>query len=82
MRYVETGMITVETNRREIAGPLFARYRWNLLAEAILENAVVSQVWVDDAANPQVGVLALSQIGLSLVGGEAGHPAARQWAFN
>ncbi len=72
-------MIGIDANRREVAGPLFARYRWNLLAEAILENAVVSEVQVDDAVNPQVGVLTLSQIGLSLVGGEAGHPAARRW---
>lgn len=72
-------MIEVRDHRREIAGALFMDYQWNYLAEAILEDRVVSRAWVDDLANPQVGVLELSQISLCLAGGEATHLAARSW---
>lgn len=72
-------MIKIEGKGREILRPLFADYRWNYLADAILEDHVVSQALVDDVANPQVGLLVLSQIGLCLVGGDASHPAAQNW---
>lgn len=72
-------MIKIEGKGREILKPLFADYRWNYLADAILEDRVVSQALVDDPADPRVAVLVLSQIGLCLVAGDAGNPVARSW---
>ena len=70
-------MLVIKGPRGKILGSLFSDYHWNYLADAVLEDTVVSRALADDETAPNVGVLELSRIRLYVVGGDAGHPAAR-----
>lgn len=71
-------MIEIKGNRKGFA-PLFEGYQWNYLVDAILEDSVVSRVLADDESNPRVSALELSYIKLHITGGDASHPAARDF---
>jgi len=70
-------MIEITTDKKRVLKTLFQGYRWNFLVDAVLEDAVVSIAQADDAVNPQVAVLELSNIRLFIPGGNTKHPAAR-----
>ena len=71
-------MIEIEKpDRKRLAG-LFRGYTWNHLADAILEGAM-GQAIADDAEDPRVAVLQAPNLQLNIVGGDAGHPAAREY---
>jgi len=72
-------MIEIAVDKRGKLSKLFESYRWNFLVDAVLEDAVVSRAWADDAINPQVAVLELANIRLFIPGGDAYHPAARDF---
>ena len=57
---------------------LFHEYTWNYIADAILEGSI-GEIWVDDAASPQVAALVLPKLKLYIMGGDVGHPAAREY---
>ena len=71
-------MIEVEkADRKGLAG-LFQDYTWNYLADAILEGTM-GRALADDAEEPHVAVLQAPNLQLNIVGGDAGHPAAREY---
>ena len=71
-------MIEVErADRKGLAG-LFRGYTWNYLADAILEGAMGRAI-ADDADAPRVAVLQAPNLKLNIVGGDAGHPVAREY---
>lgn len=63
---------------RKKAAPHFSNYKWNYLAEAILDGHH-GEVRVDDIKQPNVSVLALPPLPLFFVGGDPSHPAARRF---
>jgi GNAT superfamily N-acetyltransferase len=71
-------MIPVAQDDRERLAPLFQGYVWNYLADAILEG-VMGRAIADDADEPHVAVLQAPNLKLKIVGGDAGHPAAREY---
>jgi hypothetical protein len=75
-------MISLKNNKTEKLGRLFEAYKWNYLVEAVLEGAVVSRAFANDDVNPKVGILELSKIKLHILGGDAGHPVARNFLKN
>ena len=58
--------------------PLFASYQWNYLTDAVLEGHH-GTAWADDDQTPHVAVLEFPKLHLNVVGGDAGHPAARAY---
>ena len=64
-------------DRKNLAG-LFQGYVWNYLADAILEGTMGRAI-ADDAEEPRVAVLQAPHLKLNIVGGDAGHPAARKY---
>jgi RimJ/RimL family protein N-acetyltransferase len=66
-----------EKDRRRLAR-LFEAYPWNHLPDAILDGTT-GQALADDEDNPQVAVLEAPSLKLSIVGGDAGHPSAREY---
>mgnify|MGYP001815351312 CR=1 FL=1 len=66
-----------QDDRGKLAG-LFQGYTWNYLADAILEG-VMGRAIADDAGDPRVAVLQAPNLKLNIVGGDAGHPAARKY---
>ena len=56
----------------------FPDYQWNYVADAILERTM-GKVLVDDLNNPQVVALTLPKFRLHIMGGDANHPAARDY---
>ena len=56
----------------------FPDYQWNYVADAILERTM-GKVLVDDLNNPQVVALTLPKFRLHIMGGNADHPAARDY---
>jgi GNAT superfamily N-acetyltransferase len=57
---------------------LFPEYRWNYIADAILEGSM-GKVLVNDAENPQVVVLSVFENKIQILGGDAKHPTAREY---
>ena len=53
-------------------------YQWNTVADAILEGNT-GKVLVNDPGNPQVVALTLPKFRLHIMGGDANHPAAREY---
>ncbi|MCD4753775.1 MAG: GNAT family N-acetyltransferase [Anaerolineaceae bacterium] len=68
------------SDRKKAAG-FFTNYKWNYLAKAILDG-VHGEVMVDNLSQPNIVVLSLSNINLSIVGGDPSHPAARDFISN
>ena len=57
---------------------LLPEYKWNYIADAILEETM-GKVQVNDKDNPQVVVLSLPEHKVYILGGDAEHPAARKF---
>lgn len=70
-------MIEIKGNR-EILVPLYRDYRWNYLADAVLDG-MTGRAWTDDTQTPNVGVLEFPRIQLFLPGGDPTHLTARAW---
>jgi hypothetical protein len=66
-----------EHNRAGLA-PLFQDYRWNYLADAILEGSMGTAL-ADDDQDPRVAVLQATNLELDIMGGDAGCPPARAY---
>jgi hypothetical protein len=66
-----------EQDRARLA-PLFQDYRWNYLADAILEGSMGTAL-ADDEEDPQVAVLQATGLKLDIMGGDAGRLAARAY---
>ncbi len=71
-------MIPLDKASRESVSGLFQGYKWNYLPDAILEGHT-GEVLADNVGNPQVVVLEIPRLKLSIPGGDAGHPAARAY---
>lgn len=71
-------MEEVKQNQSHNLRPLFPEYKWNYIAEAILEGSM-GKILVNDVENPSVVVLSLPQHKLHILGGDARHPAAREF---
>lgn len=57
---------------------LFPDHQWDYLADAILEGSM-GKVLVNDQENPCVAVLSLPKHKMYILGGDAKHPAAREF---
>jgi GNAT superfamily N-acetyltransferase len=66
-----------DQDKRRLA-KLFEAYRWNYLPDAILDGRMGAAL-ADDEDHPQVAVLEAPSLKLSIVGGDAGHPSAREY---
>jgi hypothetical protein len=71
-------MIAIDKDNRKKLSRLFQAYKWNYLPGAIFEGTMGIAL-ADDADDPRVAVLEAPNLKLSVVGGDAGHPAARQY---
>jgi len=71
-------MIAIDKDDTRKLCKLFQAYKWNYLPDAILEGTMGRAI-ADDADDPQVAVLEAPNLQLSLVGGDAGHPSAREY---
>jgi hypothetical protein len=65
-------------NNREKLVKFFRGFQWNYLPDAVLDGYMGCAL-ADDEDSPSVAVLEYAKIGLYIVGGDAGHPAARQF---
>ncbi len=57
---------------------LFPEYKWDYIADAILEGSM-GKVLVNNAENPQVVALSIYENKIQILGGDAKHPAAREY---
>ena len=57
---------------------LFQDYRWNYLVSAVLEGGL-GRAWVDDPQNIRLAALEFPKIQLSVLGGDASTPLARDF---
>lgn len=71
-------MRAVDKSKRRSLAPLFQGFTWNHLPDAILDGTL-GRAWVDDEEEPQVAVLEAPSLRLRILGGDAGHPAARRY---
>jgi GNAT superfamily N-acetyltransferase len=71
-------MIPITTDFRRKLAPLFHQYRWNYLADTVLDG-IAGRSWGDDEENPQVGVLEFPNIRLIVIGGNPAHPAGHDF---
>jgi hypothetical protein len=74
-------MLSIDKANRKRLSKLFQGYTWNYLSDAILEGCM-GEVRVDNEANPQVAVLEIPKLKLFIPGGDASHPAAREYIDN
>ena len=71
-------MIPLEKNARKIVATFYEAYVWNYLPDAVLEGTI-GEALVDNVGDPQVAVLQIPKLKLSIPGGDASHPAAREF---
>ena len=71
-------MIAIDRKDRGKLAELFQAYKWNYLADAILEGAMGRAI-ADEVDEPHAAVLQAPNLQLSIVGGDAGHPSAREY---
>jgi len=71
-------MEEVKENRNNNLRQLFPEYKGNYMADAILEG-LMGKVLVNDKENPCVAALSLPQYKMHILGGDAKHPAAREF---
>ncbi len=71
-------MIVIDKDSRGRLSRLFPVYEWNYLPDAILEGSMGRAV-ADNVDEPQVAVLEAPKLKLSIVGGDARHPVAREY---
>ena len=63
---------------RKKAAPLFENFKWNYMAQSILEGNH-GEVSVDDPEQPNLAILYLPELRLGIVGGDPAHPAAEAY---
>lgn len=71
-------MEEVRENQSDNLRSLFPEYKWNYIVDAILEGSM-GKVLVNDQENPCVVALSLPQHKIYILGGDAQHPAAREF---
>jgi GNAT acetyltransferase len=71
-------MIPLDKSSTRSLQRFYQDYKWNYLPDAILEGTV-GEALVDDEGDPQVAVLQIPKLKLSIPGGDARHPAAREF---
>lgn len=71
-------MEEVRENQSDNLRSLFPECKWDYLADAILEGSM-GKVLVNDQENPCVVALSLPQHKIYILGGDAQHPAAREF---
>ena len=69
--------VIVTVHRHNLA-PLFRGFPWNYLPDAILEGSL-GRALADDPEAPCVATLEAPRLQICIVGGDAGHPAARAY---
>lgn len=72
------GMIAIDKDDTRKLYKLFEAFKWNYLPDAILEGTMGRAI-ADDAENPHAAVLEAPNLKLSILGGDAGHPSAREY---
>jgi GNAT superfamily N-acetyltransferase len=70
-------VIPLDKGHRQRISGFYQGYRWNYLAEAILEGTL-GEALADNEDNPQVALLEIPKIKLFIPAGDATHPAARE----
>jgi GNAT superfamily N-acetyltransferase len=65
-------------NHSAVLTGLFPEYTWNYIADAIMEGSM-GEMLVDDEKEPHVAALCLPAQKIHILGGDAGHPAARDY---
>jgi GNAT superfamily N-acetyltransferase len=71
-------MQEVRENQSNYLRSLFPEYKWNYIADAILEGSM-GKVLVNKQENPSAVVLSLPQYKIFILGGDAQHPSAREF---
>ena len=71
-------MISVDISNRGRLAKFYQGYKWNYLPDAILEG-IMGEALVDDKADPRVAVLQIPKLKISIPGGDAHHPAGREF---
>ena len=71
-------MEEIKGDRNHNLHQLFPDHKWNFMAVAILEG-LMGKVLVNDKENPCVAALSLPQYKIHILGGDAKHPAAREF---
>jgi len=71
-------MIPIDKSNRKSLHNLYQDYKWNYLPDAILEGTI-GEALVNDEGDPQVAVLQIPKLKISIPGGDASHPAARKF---
>ena len=71
-------MEEIKGDRNHNLHQLFPEHKGNYMAEAILEGSM-GKVLVNDKENPCVAALSLPQYKIHILGGDAKHPAAREF---
>ena len=71
-------MIELKGNHSKQLSGYFPEYKWNYIADSILEGNM-GQILVNDEADPKVVVLALPEQKIFILGGDAGHAAANEF---
>lgn len=66
-----------KTYDKDLSG-LFKDYQWNYMPDAILEGSMGS-ILIDDLDNPQVSILTIPEAKANFLGGDAKHPAVRDY---
>jgi len=74
----ETIVIAVDKNNRKSLYRLYQGYKRGYLPDAVLEGTAGEAV-ADNVGNPQVAVLQIPKLKRSIAGGDASHPAAREF---
>lgn len=71
-------MEEIKANQSNDLRRLFPECKWNYIADAILEGSM-GKVLVNDKENPSVAALSLPKYKIYILGGDATHPAAREF---
>ena len=71
-------VIEVEKGKRSQFKDFFREYKWNYLAEAVLDGCM-GVALVDDLEDPHIVVLHLPELELKILGGDAAQSSAREY---
>jgi hypothetical protein len=71
-------MIAIDKGDTRKLYKIFDAFKWNYLPDAILEGTM-GRALADDVDNPHVAVLEAPNLKLNILGGDAGHPSAREY---
>ena len=71
----------VSIDQRIVLSKLFQDYKWNYLADSILDG-YMGRALADDENNPRFAVLEAPSIHLSILGGDSSHPSVVHYVEN